>query len=118
MKNFLNLKLPKRIKKLPEHQIMEWFDLNKSKIFCSGDVDIFEDYIEWVYEKGNTVIKIHWNEIKNVYVSSETGSNNIYIESKDGTTINFYINNRENCRDKFFKYIRDFATMKGAHLNS
>lgn len=116
MKNFLNLKLSRNFKKLSEQQMMEWFNSNKSKIFCSGDVDIFDDYIEWVYDKGNNQIRINWNEITKVYVSSESGSNNIYIESSDGKSINFYINNRENCRDKFFKYIRDFAIAKGAFI--
>lgn len=118
MKNFLNLKLQRGYKKLSEQQMMEWFNSNKSKIFCSGDVDIFEDYIEWIYEKGNNVIRIHWSEIAKIYVSSETGSNNIYIESKNKQIINFYINNQENCRDKFVKYLKEFAILRDAKVAS
>lgn len=118
MKNFLNLKLPRKFKILSQQQMMDWFNSNKSKIFCSGDVDIFDDYIEWILEKGNTAIRINWNEIVSIYVSSKTGSNNIFIQSKDGNVINFYINNRENCRDKFVKYLKEFAAIKGADLTS
>lgn len=118
MKNFLGIRMTGKFKRLSERQMMEWFNSNKSKIFCSGDVDISDDYIEWIYEKQNTVIRINWNEIKKVYVSSETGSNNIYIESKDGDRINFYINNRDKCRDRFVKYIHDFAILRGANLAS
>lgn len=116
MKNFLKINLSRNYKKISETQMMNWFSINKHKIFCSGDVNISEEGIEWVYDKGNAEIKINWNEISNVYVSSESGANNIYIESPDGRRINFYINNGENRRDKFLKYLKEFATLKGAQL--
>lgn len=117
MKNFLKISVSKRFKKYNETQLLEWFESNQKKIFCSGDVEINSENIKWIFEKGETIIKINWSEITEIYVSGESGSNNIYIKSAD-KEINFYVNNRENTRDKFLKYLNDFASMKNANLIS
>ena len=117
MKNFIKFSAPKRFKKYNEAQLLEWFDANQKKIFCSGDVEISSENIKWTFEKGQTIIEIKWPEIVEIYVSGESGSNNIYIKSAE-KEINFYVNNRENTRDKFLKYLHDFASIKNANLIS
>lgn len=97
---------------------MNWLNSNKKKIFCFGDVEINEKGVEWIYDKGSSSVKINWEEIDDVYVSAETGANNIYIDSADGRTINFYVNNSGNGREKFLKHLREFAIIKGAKLIS
>lgn len=117
MRNFLKLSNQKKFKKYNETQLIEWFKSNQKKIFCSGDVEITDQNIKWIFEKGEKTIEINWSEITEIYVSGKSGSNNIYIISAD-KEINFYVNNRENLRDKFLKYLHDFASMKNANMIS
>lgn len=117
MKNFFKRTFRVKFRKFTEQELMDWFHSNKKKIFCSGDVDIDENGIEWIFDKGNSAIKIAWNEIADVYVSAESGAENIYIRSKDGRKINFYVNNRDNCRNNFLKYLREYAVLKGSVLD-
>ncbi len=116
MKNFLNIMISGRFRKPTESELMQYLSSNKNKIFCAGDIDIYNDYIEWVHGKENSAVRISWEEITQIYVSSESGVNNVNIESFDGRQICFYINNRNNTRDKFMKYLIELAALKGADI--
>ncbi|MFA7686289.1 MAG: hypothetical protein WCY25_00320 [Moheibacter sp.] len=114
MRNFLGV--IEKFRKPSESKIKEWFDGHTIDILCSGNLDIFKEYIEWVCDKGNSVVRIKWSEVINVYVASDKGITNLYIQGKGNDLIYFYIHNRANTRDKFVKYIRQYARLKGAKL--